>query len=108
RPGRRRFGRHAVRQLRLRRHRRTPRECAAGVWSRMMRKALAVAAILSAAVTLRAQNGLIVGSGNFFSPIVSDLDKAIAFYRDGLGLDVMGAPANADDNAPLRNMFGLP
>jgi len=52
--------------------------------------------------------GLIVGSGNFFSPIVSNLDKAIAFYRDGLGLDIMGSPANADENAPLRNMFGLP
>src|SRR4051812_48710280 len=57
---------------------------------------------------VHAQNGLIVGSGNFFSPIVSDLDKAIAFYRDGIGLEVTGAPANADDNAPLRNMFGLP
>jgi catechol 2,3-dioxygenase-like lactoylglutathione lyase family enzyme len=57
---------------------------------------------------VHAQNGLIVGSGNFFSPIVSDLDKAVAFYRDGIGLDVMGAPANAEQNAPLRNMFGLP
>ncbi len=37
-----------------------------------------------------------------------DLDKALAFYRDGLGLDVQGAPANADANAALRNMFGLP
>jgi catechol 2,3-dioxygenase-like lactoylglutathione lyase family enzyme len=55
-----------------------------------------------------APTGLVVGSGNFFSPIVSDLDKAIKFYRDGLGLDVQGAPANADDNAALRNMFGLP
>jgi len=55
-----------------------------------------------------APTGLIVGSGNFFSPIVADLDKALAFYRDGLGLDVQGAPANADANAPLRNMFGLP
>ena len=52
--------------------------------------------------------GLVVGSGNFFSPIVSDLDKAVAFYRDGLGLDVQGAPANADTNPALRNMFGLP
>jgi catechol 2,3-dioxygenase-like lactoylglutathione lyase family enzyme len=52
--------------------------------------------------------GLIVGSGNFFSPIVRDLDKAVAFYRDGLGLDVQGAPANADTNPALRNMFGLP
>lgn len=55
-----------------------------------------------------APTGIIVGSGNFFSPIVADLDKALAFYRDGLGLDVQGAPANADANAPLRNMFGLP
>jgi catechol 2,3-dioxygenase-like lactoylglutathione lyase family enzyme len=52
--------------------------------------------------------GIVVGSGNFFSPIVADLDKAIAFYREGLGLDVTGAPANADTNAPLRNMFGVP
>jgi catechol 2,3-dioxygenase-like lactoylglutathione lyase family enzyme len=51
---------------------------------------------------------LVVGSGNFFSPIVSDLDKAVAFYRDGLGLDVQGTPANADANPALRNMFGLP
>jgi catechol 2,3-dioxygenase-like lactoylglutathione lyase family enzyme len=55
-----------------------------------------------------APSGLVVGSGNFFSPIVADLDKAIAFYRDGLGLDVTGAPANADANPALRNMFGLP
>ena len=55
-----------------------------------------------------APTGLIVGSGNFFSPIVSDLDKAIAFYRDGIGLDITGNPANASENAPLRNMFGLP
>lgn len=77
-----------------------------------MKTLLALFVLLSVAVTARAQapapTGLIVGSGNFFSPIVSDLDKAIAFYRDGLGLDVMGAPANADENAPLRHMFGLP
>ena len=52
--------------------------------------------------------GLVVGSGNFFSPIVGDLDKAVAFYRDGLGLDVQGTPANADTNPALRDMFGLP
>ena len=52
--------------------------------------------------------GLVVGSGNFFSPITADLEKAAAFYRDGLGLDVQGAPANADANPALRNMFGLP
>jgi catechol 2,3-dioxygenase-like lactoylglutathione lyase family enzyme len=55
-----------------------------------------------------APTGLIVGSGNFFSPIVADLDAAVAFYRDGLGLDVQGTPGNADANPALRNMFGLP
>ena len=39
---------------------------------------------------------------------MADLDAAVAFYRDGLGLDVQGAPANADANPALRNMFGLP
>src|SRR5437763_12403348 len=73
-----------------------------------MKKIAVVVALVSLAAVAHAQNGLIVGSGNFFSPIVGDLDKAIAFYRDGIGLDVMGAPANADENAPLRNMFGLP
>jgi catechol 2,3-dioxygenase-like lactoylglutathione lyase family enzyme len=52
--------------------------------------------------------GLVVGSGNFFSPIVAKLDKAVAFYRDGLGLDVAGPPGDAEANLPLRNMFGLP
>jgi catechol 2,3-dioxygenase-like lactoylglutathione lyase family enzyme len=52
--------------------------------------------------------GLVVGSGNFFSPIVHDLDEAVAFYRDGLGLEVQGEPGNAEGNAPLRDMFGLP
>jgi predicted enzyme related to lactoylglutathione lyase len=52
--------------------------------------------------------GLIVGSGNFFSPIVSDLDAATAFYRDGLGFAVTGAPSDATSNTPLRHMFGLP
>ena len=51
---------------------------------------------------------LVVGSGNFFSPIVANLDRALAFYRDGLGLQVMGEPSNAEMNAALRNMFGLP
>ena len=55
-----------------------------------------------------APTGLVVGSGNFYSPIVADLDEAVAFYRDGLGFEVQGEPANADDNAPLRAMFGLP
>src|SRR5213592_3409020 len=73
----------------------------------MKKLAIALALILLPSF-VQAQNGLIVGSGNFFSPIVADLDKAIAFYRDGLGLDIQGTPANAEQNAPLRNMFGLP
>lgn len=48
-----------------------------------------------------------VGSGNFFSPIVADLDRAIAFYRDGLGLE-FAPPADADANPGVRHMFGLP
>src|SRR5471032_2165939 len=74
-----------------------------------MKKLLLLVAILSMAAGASAQTPapLVVGTGNFFSPIVGDLDKAIAFYRDGLGLDV-GAPANADTNPALRNMFGLP
>jgi len=55
-----------------------------------------------------APTGLVVGSNNYFSPIVGALDEAVAFYRDGLGLDVQGAPADASNNPALRNMFGLP
>ena len=71
-----------------------------------------VASVLSV-VIVRAQappaaGGLVVGSGNFFSPIVTDLGKATAFYRDGLGFAVSGAPSDAANNVPLRNMFGLP
>jgi len=73
-----------------------------------MKKLIIAGVIILSATFARAQNGLIVGSGNFFSPIVSDLDKAITFYRDAVGLDITGAPANAEQNAPLRNMFGLP
>jgi catechol 2,3-dioxygenase-like lactoylglutathione lyase family enzyme len=52
--------------------------------------------------------GLVVGSGNYFSPIVRDLDAAIAFYRDGLGLEIQGDPGTASSNPALRDMFGLP
>jgi catechol 2,3-dioxygenase-like lactoylglutathione lyase family enzyme len=54
-----------------------------------------------------APTGLVVGSGNYFSPIVADLDKAIAFYR-AVGFEFQGEPANADANPQLRAMFGLP
>jgi catechol 2,3-dioxygenase-like lactoylglutathione lyase family enzyme len=55
-----------------------------------------------------APTGLIVGNGNWFSPIVANLDKALAFYRDGLGFETMGATGEATGTAPLMNMFGLP
>jgi catechol 2,3-dioxygenase-like lactoylglutathione lyase family enzyme len=54
-----------------------------------------------------APTGLVVGSGNFFSPIVADLDAAVAFYR-ALGFEFDGEPANADANPQLRALFGLP
>ena len=60
------------------------------------------------AVTGPAPTGIIIGSGNYFSPIVANLDAAVAFYRDGLGMDVQGAIGDANANLPLRNMFGLP
>jgi catechol 2,3-dioxygenase-like lactoylglutathione lyase family enzyme len=55
-----------------------------------------------------APTGLVVGSGNYFSPITANLEKAVAFYRDGLGLDAQAAPSDLTSNAPLMAMFGLP
>jgi catechol 2,3-dioxygenase-like lactoylglutathione lyase family enzyme len=55
-----------------------------------------------------APTGLVVGSGNFYSPIVANLDDAVAFYRDGVGFEVQGEATNADANPQLRAMFGLP
>ena len=76
---------------------------------------MAVAASLAAGPALGQTAGpaassgtLVVGSGNYFSPIVRDLDKAIAFYRDGLGLQIQGATGDAAANPALRDMFGLP
>ncbi len=55
-----------------------------------------------------APTGLVVGSGNFYSPVVANLDEAVAFYRDGIGFEFQGEPGNADSNPQLRAMFGLP
>jgi predicted enzyme related to lactoylglutathione lyase len=81
-----------------------------------MRHALSiVSALILGAVTVLGQaaapppaTGLVVGSGNFFSPITADLERTTAFYRDGLEFAVTGAASNAADNVPLRRMFGLP
>jgi catechol 2,3-dioxygenase-like lactoylglutathione lyase family enzyme len=83
-----------------------------------MNKLMMVAAIVLAAGVVHAQpaaapptgpapTGLVVGSGNFYSPIVANLEDAIAFYR-AVGFEFQGEPANADANLPLRQMFGLP
>src|SRR5262249_43395832 len=82
----------------------------------MKRIALVLTIILSARVAHAqtapasagpAPTGLVVNSGNYFSPIVSDLEKAIAFYG-AIGFQFQGEPANADANPQLRAMFGLP
>src|SRR5262249_17246200 len=54
-----------------------------------------------------APTGLVVASGNYFSPSVADLDKAIAFYG-AIGFQFQGEPSTADANPQLRAMFGLP
>src|SRR4030095_6435900 len=41
-----------------------------------------------------APTGLVVGSGNYFSPIVANLEKAIAFYG-AIGFSLHGEPAPA-------------
>jgi catechol 2,3-dioxygenase-like lactoylglutathione lyase family enzyme len=78
-----------------------------------MRRLAVVPLMLLASALAEAQPGatpagLVVGSGNFFSPIVASLDEAVAFYRDGLGLTVQGQPGDAAQNPALRAMFGLP
>jgi catechol 2,3-dioxygenase-like lactoylglutathione lyase family enzyme len=84
-----------------------------------MKTLMIVAAIVLAAGVVHAQpassppsgpapTGLVVGTGNFYSPIVANLEEAIRFYRDGIGFEFMGEPANADANPQLRAMFGLP
>lgn len=55
-----------------------------------------------------AATGLVVGSRNVFSPIVASLERALAFYRDGVGLQAAGAPSKAGRNTPLGRLFGLP
>jgi len=65
-------------------------------------------ALGQAAPTGASGAGLVVGSGNYFSPIVRDLDAAMVFYRDGLGFEIQGPPGDAAANPGLRDMFGLP
>jgi predicted enzyme related to lactoylglutathione lyase len=54
---------------------------------------------------------VVVGSGNY-SPIVNDLDKAIEFYGNLLGLTVPPAqtpgPRPFSTDPAIRNMFGIP
>ena len=79
-----------------------------------MRTTLAlVAGCVAAAGIAHAQpaalsSGLVVGNGNFFSPVVGDIDETVQFYHDGLGLEFPAAPSDADANPALRAMFGQP
>jgi catechol 2,3-dioxygenase-like lactoylglutathione lyase family enzyme len=52
--------------------------------------------------------GLVVGSGHYYSPIVDDLEEAVAFYRDGIGFEVQSEPSDADEDPQRRALFGLP
>jgi predicted enzyme related to lactoylglutathione lyase len=72
--------------------------------------AIAVGAtlVIAQSATPPSATGLVVGSGNFFSPITANLERTEAFYRDGLEFAVTGAVADAATNLPLRRMFGLP
>jgi catechol 2,3-dioxygenase-like lactoylglutathione lyase family enzyme len=79
-----------------------------------MKKLVIAAGIALAASLVHAQTappspaGLVVASGNFYSPIVANLEEAVRFYRDGIGFEFQGEPGNADSNPQLRAMFGLP
>ena len=78
-------------------------------WLGVLLGAAAVAATSAAQAQPEppAPTGLVVGSGDFFSPIVADLDAAATFYR-AIGFEIEGEPATADANPQLRAMFGLP
>jgi catechol 2,3-dioxygenase-like lactoylglutathione lyase family enzyme len=74
---------------------------------------LAAAALLAGGVVAAAQTppstAPVVGSCNF-SPIVADLDKAIAFYQGVLGLTVPAPPPGGrpfDSTSPVLDMLGV-
>ena len=54
-----------------------------------------------------APTGLVVGSGNYFSPIVADLEKAIAFYG-AIGFQFQGAPSQPVVISPQPNLGTTP
>jgi predicted enzyme related to lactoylglutathione lyase len=55
-----------------------------------------------------APTNVLVGANTVFGPIVANLEEAVAFYDDGVGFEVDGAPINADAEPQLRQLFGLP
>ena len=50
---------------------------------------------------------LVVGSEHLVGLTVASLERALAFYRDGVGLPAAGT-SNGDNNPPVRQLFGLP
>src|SRR5579862_6648151 len=53
--------------------------------------------------------GPVTGVGNFIH-VVADLDKSIEFYRDGIGLELNGAPTPRPymTNGPVSNLYDAP
>lgn len=54
-----------------------------------------------------ASTGLVVGSGIAYTAVVADLEEAVAFYRDGIGFEFQGEPADAAQNPQLRAALGV-
>jgi catechol 2,3-dioxygenase-like lactoylglutathione lyase family enzyme len=72
----------------------------------MIRTALLSALVLAAPVSPVAAQ--VIGACHI-SPVVSNLDRSLRFYRDLLGLEVTTAtPLSWDDNRALRELHGLP
>jgi catechol 2,3-dioxygenase-like lactoylglutathione lyase family enzyme len=66
---------------------------------------LSILVVAAAASPVAAQ---VIGACHI-SPVVSDIDRSLRFYRDLLGLEVTAAPPVAwDDNRALRELHGLP
>jgi catechol 2,3-dioxygenase-like lactoylglutathione lyase family enzyme len=68
-----------------------------------------VCIVLAFATTAFAQGPPVIGSGSF-SPIVKDLDKSLAFYRDLLGVPAPpnAAPVEFGADPVLLNFLGAP
>lgn len=71
-----------------------------------MRKPIVAAFFLTSTVLVGRS---VLGVGNFIH-VVSNLDKSIEFYRDGLGLEMIGAPGPRafSANAVVSSLYDVP